>query len=610
MHKRLVGLLATSVLVFAACGGGTATGSAPAATSSAPPATPTPEIVRLDDSKYAPADGKTGGDVIFSDWQAADQLQPYYYTGVTEANVISTLFAGLVVGTNDYKYLPDLATEIPTLANNGVQVPGAAGDAMTVTWTLKPDLKWSDGQALTCDDFEYTRTWIMDPANGAVGVVTVGVEDLSKIECPSPDKIVEHFKNIFEGYVNMITPLPKHYLSGISVADQTKGSGFKPADLPKVPTSGAFKIESFASGDEIRVVRNDNYKGFKSGKPAYLDRIIFKYYGDPTAMIAGYVAGETDVITNLLVSDIPTLEADGVGDQVSSIPSLTYEYLALNWADGTKVDPGTGFGHCSINPAVQDRGTGCPVSDPEFRKALNLAINKDEINTRLLNGGVTIANTNIAPDAYFYVAQAPATFDPEKAKTILDAAGWVAGADGKRAKGGLKAKIELCSTTRQVRIDTLKLIAEQLAVVGIEAIPNTVDSTQVFMDFATATKDTPCNIYHGNFDVAEFASSVGVDPIVYYSSYHSSQLEPKGANLASIVNTDIDAALDKVKSTVDLVEVKKAMATFQKVYVEQTLEIPLYYRPEIEVVNKKLGNFFANPTSFGPTWNAVDWYLK
>jgi ABC-type transport system substrate-binding protein len=132
----------------------------------------------------------------------------------------------------------------------------------------------------------------------------------------------------------------------------------------------------------------------------------------------------------------------------------------------------------------------------------------------------------------------------------------------------------------------------------------------VFADFNTATKDTPCNIYHGNFDIAEFASSVSVDPIAYYSSYHSSQFEPIGSNLASISNTDIDAALDAVKATVDLKEVRTAMASFQKVYVEQTLEIPLYYRPEIEVVIPKLGNFFANPTSAGPTWNVVDWYLK
>jgi peptide/nickel transport system substrate-binding protein len=482
---------------------------------------------------------------------------------------------------------------------------------MTVTWKLKADEKWSDGQPLTCADFEFTRGWVMDPANTGLSGGTVGYEDMSKIECPDPATIVEHFKKVYEGYILLGTPLPQHYMVNFKIADEVKGNaGFKPADMPKVPTSGAFKFESVTSGQELRLVRNDNYKGFKSGHPAYLDRLIFKWYGSSDAMIAGYVAGETDVITNMVVSDLPTLTADGVKDQVSNIPSLTYELLQLNWADGTKVDPTTGFGHCSPNPAVQDRGKGCPVADPQFRLALNSAVNKDEINTRLLGGLVQIANSNIAPDAYYYVAQPPAKFDPEKAKSILEAAGWTVGSDGIRVKNGLRAKIELCSTTKQVRVDTLKLLAQELKAVGIEAIPNNQSSTLVFAPFNTATKDTACNIYHGNFDIAEFASSVSVDPIAYYSSYHSSQLEPKGSNNASVNNPDIDKALDAVKNTVDLAKVKAAMATFQQVYVTAGLEVPLYYRPEIEVVNPKLGNFFANPTSQGPTWNVVDWYLK
>jgi len=611
MHRRLVGLLATSVIVLGACGSGNGT-PAPAATGTpAPAATPTPAEVVLDNSKYAPADGVQGGQVVFSDWQEANQFNPFYLTGVTEANVASATWASLVVGTNDYKYLPDLATKIPTVANGGVVVPGTNGDAMTVTWTLKDGEKWSDGQPLTCDDFEFTRQWVMDPGqNGALAGGTVGYEDMSKIECPSPTSIVEHFKNIYEGYISLGTPLPQHYVGKIAMADIIKGKGFQPADMPNVPVSGAFKFESVTSGQELRLIRNDTYKGFKSGKPAYLDRLIFKWYGDPTAMIAGYVANETDVITDLLDSDVPTLKAQGLDTQISSIPSLTYEYLALNWADGTKVDPTTGVGHCSVNPAVQDRGTGCPVSDPQFRLAMSYAINKDDINQRILGGNVTIANTNVAPGAYYFLDQPPATFDPGKAASILDAAGWAVGSDGIRSKNGLRAKIELCSTTRQVRIDSLALEAQQLAAVGIEAIPNNVDSKNVFADFGTATKDTPCNIYHGNFDVAEFASSVSVDPAVYYTSYHSTQFEPKGGNLAQINNPDIDKALDTVKNTVDLAKVKAAMEDFQKAYVANTLEIPLYLRAEIEVVNPKLGNFFANPTSAGPTWNAVDWFLK
>jgi ABC-type transport system substrate-binding protein len=77
-----------------------------------------------------------------------------------------------------------------------------------------------------------------------------------------------------------------------------------------------------------------------------------------------------------------------------------------------------------------------------------------------------------------------------------------------------------------------------------------------------------------------------------------------------VVDTNIDAALDTVRNSVDFNVIKDAMAEFQKVYVEKTVEIPLYYRKNVDLAGPKVGNFFANPTQAGPTWNAVDWYVK
>ena len=85
---------------------------------------------------------------------------------------------------------------------------------------------------------------------------------------------------------------------------------------------------------------------------------------------------------------------------------------------------------------------------------------------------------------------------------------------------------------------------------------------------------------------------------------------PDGANDAQVKNADIDAALDTVKTSVDFDVIKQAMADFQTVYVDQTLEIPLYYRKNVDLVGPVLGNFFANPTQVGPTWNVVDWFKQ
>jgi ABC-type transport system substrate-binding protein len=68
--------------------------------------------------------------------------------------------------------------------------------------------------------------------------------------------------------------------------------------------------------------------------------------------------------------------------------------------------------------------------------------------------------------------------------------------------------------------------------------------------------------------------------------------------------------MDAVKNSVDFAVIKDAMAEFQKIYVEKTVEIPLYYRQNVDLHSAKAGNFVGNPTQAGPTWNAVDWYVK
>jgi peptide/nickel transport system substrate-binding protein len=355
------------------------------------------------------------------------------------------------------------------------------------------------------------------------------------------------------------------------------------------------------------MVRNDNYTSPVSGKPAHLDTLIFKWYGDASALIAGYRAGEIDFATDLAESDVPAIE--DLGDQVSSVAALLYEFLRPNWADGTNADATSGVGGCSRNPAVQDRGTGCPMSDPAMREAVAWAIDKAEINERVLGGNAEVANGSITPSAWFYSAQPATSYDPDKAKKILEDAGWKdSDGDGYREKDGLKAKIELCTTSVQRRIDSIALIGAWLKDIGIEAVPNPVTAADIFADFNEGTIDTPCALSHSNFDLAEHAFSSSIDPLGGYFNYHSSQFEPNGANDAQVKDDTLDAAYDLVRSSVDFAKIKTAMADVQKVMYEKTVEIPLYYRKSIELHSPALGNFFANGTQAGPTWNVVDWY--
>jgi peptide/nickel transport system substrate-binding protein len=608
MRKTLLALLGTAAIVFAACGPAASESPDATGTPSAPTAEPTPteEIVRLDDSDYPTRveEGTDGGQIIIGDWQEANQFNPFYVGQVTEANVASAAWASLFVLTDDLRYMPDLATSIPTIDNGGV-VLDEGDDAMTVTWTLREGLKWSDGEPLTCDDFLYSVEWILDDEN--VGVI-IPPFDISTVECASDTELVHHFDEVYEGYITAFTaPLPRHFLEDIPMADQVAGAGFRADEVANMPVSGAFKFDSVAPGAELRLVRNENYTSPISGKPAHLDTLIWKWYGDASLLIAGYRAGEIDFATDLAESDLPAVE--DLGEEVSSVAALLYEFLRPNWADGSAMDAATGVGGCSRNPAVQERGDGCVMSDPAMREAVAWAIDKDEINERVLSGGAQVATGSITPSAWFYSEQPPTSFDPEKAKGILEAAGWVdSDGDGVREKDGIKAIIELCTTAVQRRIDSIALIEGWLAEIGIKSVPNPVTAADIFADFNEGTIDTPCALSHSNFDLAEHAFSSSIDPLGGYFNYHSSQFEPNGANDAQVNNEELDEAYDLVRSTVNFAEIKDAMAEVQRVFYEQTVEIPLYYRNNIELHSAALGNFFANGTQAGPTWNAVDWY--
>jgi len=337
--RKLVGLFAGAAILVAACGGTSPTTAPSAAPTAAPteapsaPAStePSPSAgsgeVDLFGTTYAPLPATTGETIIIGDWQEATQFNPYYLSQVTEANVASLVWHSLLTITSDFRYIAQLAADpIPTTANGGVTV-GEGGDAMTVTWKLRDGLKWSDGQPLTCDDFKYAWEWVLDPEN--TGVVTAGWSDISNFECGSDTDMIWHFKAVYEGYLTLaVAPLPRHYLKDIPIADQVKGKGFGVEDIAKLPVSGPFKFESVTPQAELRLVRNDSYLNPRTNKPANLESVVFKWYGDPDAMIAGFRASEIDLAFDLQDSDIPKVQ--DLGPQVAAIPALLYEFLRSN----------------------------------------------------------------------------------------------------------------------------------------------------------------------------------------------------------------------------------------------------------------------------------------
>jgi ABC-type transport system substrate-binding protein len=349
------------------------------------------------------------------------------------------------------------------------------------------------------------------------------------------------------------------------------------------------------TGRALIALKPNPYWAVIGGHDPWLTSVTWKYYGDAGSMIDGYKAGEFDLGQDLSNANMAALTVIDPAQQVIH-DSLTYEVLAFN------------------NASFKTKFAGDAAY---IIQAIKLATDRQAIAAGPMGGNVTLSNNSVSPLSWYYEDVGGSTAaDPTTAFTILANAGWVKGTDGYLTKNGKPLELLYCTTTRQFRLDTLNLMADQLKAVGIKVDVTTRPDSDVF-GFWDATKvDTPCNLRHGNFDVAEFAYVSRFDPLGGYRVYHSSQIPENsaahdGENISRINLPALDAAYDIVDTTLDFSKVRAAMVSIQDIYASDrnTYELPLYFRKDIWLVNPKLHNFTGNPIISAGEWNIGDWWV-
>ena len=271
-------------------------------------------------SNYAPEKGTPGGSVVIADWQIPDQLNPYYVSAFVNTQVFAATNDQLWDVSADFKYIPELAVSIPTISNGGVRIDAEPTEVcenrregyedipgFEMDINIRPGLKWSDGETLDLNDYKYTMVdWMMDPDNVGLYAGTDGYNLIDRFEV-SEDGLsaTVHFCTGFTGFYGLFAapPLPEHYMSTIPVADAAQLSYPVGPGLENAPVSGPFKYAS-ASPSAIELVRNDNWVSPWTGDPAYLDRVVYRFFdGAKDSMIAAFLAGEIDLATDLLQGD-------------------------------------------------------------------------------------------------------------------------------------------------------------------------------------------------------------------------------------------------------------------------------------------------------------------
>jgi len=245
------------------------------------------------------------------------------------------------------------------------------------------------------------------------------------------------------------------------------------------------------------------------------------------------------------------------------------------------------------------------------------ATNVDAVIKGPMNGTVTRASSFLSPNLWFYT-QFPdtTTFSLDNAKALLDAAGWVPGSDGIRAKGGKKLEVEMCTTTRQYRGDSLTLIAADFKKIGIlGTVKSKPAQPDVFGGWNQVPADQDCNVQRGNFDVAMHGNVSSPDPTSFYLAFSSTGYPDNpphnGGNESRWSTPEMDAAWEIINTSLDTVAVKDAMSTVLKTISSEdnTGYLPFFNHQNVWLVSPKLKNFTGNPSTATGNWNTEDWWL-
>ncbi|EJQ58974.1 MULTISPECIES: ABC transporter substrate-binding protein [Bacillus] len=469
---------------------------------------------------------------------------PYFQQNGWDGNVTSVIFASLVSTDKQGKPTPELAEKWDI-----------SSDQLTYTFHLRKDLKFSDGSPLTADDVAFTLTLLHDKAyegdkdisqyavkggkeykeGKATSIEGIQVVDPQTIKITT-EKVNSQALTALGGEVLSKAYYGKDYKQNTSL-DYLKALYEKPI------AAGPYKFEKYIPGQEVRFVANENYY---AGKPK-IPNFIYKITSGDTKLQL-FQTGEVDY-TGL-----------GTGDEVLE------QAKALEFAN-IQIETAASFSYIYMNnnkPYLKDK---------KVRQALIYGLDRKKYVDTALKGYGTVANVPIHPTSWAYTEEGvnKYEYDKEKAKKLLDEAGWKVGSDGIREKDGQKLKLSYFGPSSAKDSDLLIPIAkENYKEIGVEFNPE-------FMDFNTMLS----KVNKGDYDLASVSTPITSDPSETAGEYLS------GVNEKSLgyKNTKVDELIQKGIETVDI---EKRKPIYKELYKELSDDPPvilLNYRRTITGYN-------------------------
>jgi peptide/nickel transport system substrate-binding protein len=432
---------------------------------------------------------------------------------------------------------------------------------------------WHDGVPVTADDVVFT---VLTAQNSDYGIpITVrGNWEGVTVEKVSDTVVAFKLKNKYAQFPNALTLglLPKHLWGDI------KPSNFSLSELNLKPVgSGPYRFSSLVKDDLSRLIayKLTAWDKFYTGRP-HISDLEFRFYNSEDELIDAFNNNDVDNIGNISGANVGNLK---FRSRITLEQLKMPRYFALFF----------------------NQNQSKALADKNVRLALNYGTDRVQVINEAMAGNAFLIDSpmmggilDINPTVRSY------DYDPDKAASVLKAGGWVAGEDGILAKGK-DNPLELKITTSQwSELGTVaRVIKEQWEKLGVKV---TIEALPI-SELQQVIKDR-------NYQILLFGEIMTVDPDPF-STWHSSQRQEPGLNLALYKNDTADKLIEEARATLNPLERRQKYDDFQKILLEDIPAVFLYSPHYLYGLSRNVKGFDTSiiPTPEGRFTDIANWYI-
>ena len=470
------------------------------------------------------------------------------------------------------------------VTDTGIATLSVDPENKKATIKIKDGMKWSDGQPIVADDIIYTYEVIGNKEYTGVrysdeSAKIVGMEDYKAGKASTisgikkvDDKTVEiSFKEMGQGIYTGGNgmeryAMPKHYLKDVPIKDLEKSEKIR----SKVVVAGPYTISSIVPGESIELKGNPYY--FK-GKPK-TDKVTIQIVNSQT-ITAAMKSGKYDIVLDIPTELYKTYKdldnIDTLGRQ-----ELYYSYLGFKMGKYDKTK-----GENVVNPNAK-------MADLKLRQALAYGLDIKQMVKAFYDGLREKATSSVPPvfEKYYPKDLAGFPYDPEKAKKLLDEAGYkdVNGDGYREDKNGKPFEIKIAAMSGgDIAEPLVQFYIQQWKEIGIKGVLATGRLIEFNSFYDKVEADDP------EIDVYFAAWGVGTNLSPFETAGRKSMFNY--TRFASDENDKLMAEVTSPKTLTDPNYKPEAYKKWQEYFINQAVEVPLTYRYQLYPVNKRVKNF-------------------